>query len=48
MKLIKESDYNGQDEFNEIRSQLPQWVTDLDLKSGVLGEEGYIKTDDEE
>jgi hypothetical protein len=47
MKLIKEQEYNGKDEFLEIRKELPQWVVDLDLKSGVLGEEGYIHTEGE-
>lgn len=47
MKKIKEEEYNGEEEFNSIRSKLPQWVIDLDLKSGVLGSEGYIHTIDE-
>ena len=47
MKKIKEDEYTGEDEFNSIRSKLPKWVIDLDLKSGVLGDDGYIHTIDE-
>ena len=48
VKKIKEEPYGGKEEFLEIRKELPQWVTDLDLKSGVLGDEGYISTIGEE
>ena len=44
MKIIKESEYRGKEEFDEIRSQLPTWIKDLDKRSGVLGEEGYVYT----
>lgn len=48
MKKIKEDPYGGKEEFDEIRAKLPEWVIDLDKKSGVLGEEGYIYTIGEE
>lgn len=44
MKIIKESEYRGKEEFDEIRSKLPTWIKDLDKRSGVLGEEGYVYT----
>ena len=44
MKIIKESEYRGKEEFDEIRSQRPTWIKDLDKRSGVLGEEGYVYT----
>lgn len=47
MNKIKEEPYNGKEEFNQIRAKLPDWVIELDLKSGVLGEEGYIEVIDE-
>ena len=48
MKKIKEEEYRGKEEFDEIRSRLPEWVITLDKKSGVLGDEGYIHTVDEQ
>lgn len=42
IKKIKEEEYRGKEEFEEIRKELPDWVNNLDKKSGVLGEEGYI------
>lgn len=48
MDKIKTDSYGGKEEFDEIRKELPQWVIDLDMKSGVLGEEGYVYTHDEE
>ena len=42
MEKIKKSDYRGKEEFLEIREALPKWIIELDLKSGVLGEEGYV------
>ena len=48
MKKIKESEYGGKAEFDKIRENLPEWVVTLDKKSGVLGEEGYIHTIDEQ
>ena len=33
---IKSEDYRGKEEFDEIRSELPEWVIELDMKSGVL------------
>lgn len=45
--IMKNEEYRGKEEFDEIRSQLPEWVTKLDKKSGVLGDEGYIYTIDE-
>ena len=44
MKIIKESEYRGKEEFDEIRSKFPTWIKDLDKRSGVLGEEGYVYT----
>lgn len=48
MDKIKTEPYGGKEEFNTIREELPDWVKELDLKSGVFGEEGYIFTDNEE
>lgn len=48
MDKIKTEPYGGKEEFNSIREELPDWVKELDLKSGVFGEEGYIFTDNEE
>jgi hypothetical protein len=47
MNKIKSEPYNGKEEFELIRKELPEWVTELDIKSGVLGSEGYVLTDDE-
>ena len=48
MERVKTEEYGGRQEFEAIRAELPNWVIELDLKSGVLGEEGYILTDNEE
>ena len=48
MEKIKTEEYNGREEFNAIREELPDWVKELDLKSGVFGEEGYIFANNEE
>lgn len=48
MDRVKTEQYGGKAEFEAIREELPDWVIELDLKSGVLGEEGYILTDNEE
>ena len=48
MEKIKSEEYGGRTEFDTIRKELPDWVKELDLKSGVFGEEGYIFTDNEE
>ena len=42
MKKLKEEPFGGKAEFDEIREEFPDWVKELDMKSGVLGEEGYI------
>lgn len=47
MNKIKTDEYSGKQEFDKLRSELPEWVTELDMKSGVLGIEGYVYTDDE-
>lgn len=47
MDKIKTEPYGGREEFDSIRAELPDWVKELDLKSGVLGEEGYVFTDNE-
>lgn len=47
MEKIKTEEYGGRQEFDSIRTELPDWVKELDLKSGVLGEEGYVFTDNE-
>ena len=44
---VKNEEYKGKEEFDEIRSKLPDWVRELDEKSGVLGKEGYVYTIDE-
>ena len=44
---VKNEEYRGKEEFDEIRSKLPDWVRELDEKSGVLGKEGYVYTIDE-
>lgn len=48
MEQIKNEEFGGKEEFEAIREELPDWVKELDLKSGVFGEEGYILTDNEE
>ena len=48
MKKVKEEPYGGKEEFDKIRAELPEWVTALDKKSGVLGDEGYIYTEEED
>ena len=48
MKQIKEQEFKGKVEWEELRSELPDWVIELDKKSGVLGEEGYIPVFGEE
>ena len=47
MEKIRTDSYEGKEEFEKIRESLPEWVIELDKKSGVLGEEGYIQTIDE-
>ena len=47
MDKIKTEPYGGREEFDSIRAELPDWVKELDLKSGVLGEDGYVFTDNE-
>ena len=44
---VKNEEYRGKEEFDEIRNKLPDWVRELDEKSGVLGKEGYVYTIDE-
>lgn len=34
--LVKTSEYNGEEEFKQIRSELPQYIIDNDIKTGVL------------
>lgn len=48
MEKVKNEPFKGKIEFEEIRKEFPDWVNELDLKSGVLGEEGYIKCIDEQ
>lgn len=48
MEKIRTEEYGGKEEFETIREELPSWVKELDFKSGVFGEEGYILTDNEE
>lgn len=48
MKKIKEEKYGGKEEFDKIREGLPDWVKELDMKSGVLGTEGYVYTTGEQ
>lgn len=44
MDKIKSEEFGGKEEFDKIRAGYPAWVKELDLKSGVLGEEGYVYT----
>ena len=44
MDKIKSEEFGGKEEFDKIRAGYPTWVKELDLKSGVLREEGYIYT----
>ena len=44
MDKIKSEEFGGKEEFDKIRAEYPAWVKELDLKSGVLGEEGYVYT----
>ena len=48
MEKVRTEEFGGKSEFEAIREELPEWVKELDLKSGVFGEEGYILTDNEE
>ena len=48
MEKVRTEEFGGKSEFETIREELPDWVKELDLKSGVFGEEGYILTDNEE
>lgn len=48
MDKVKTEPYGGRDEWNEIRSKLPDWLIELEKKSGVLGEEDFIPYDGEE
>lgn len=48
MDKIRTEEYRGREEWNEIRAELPDWVIELDMKSGVLGEENFIPCDGEE
>lgn len=47
MDKVSKEKYGGKAEFDNIRKELPDWVIELDMKSGVLGEEGYVFTDNE-
>ena len=47
MEKIKIEEFGGKEEFEQIREKLPSWVKELDMKSGVFGEEGYVFTDNE-
>lgn len=47
MNKVKTEPYGGKEEFDTLREKLPKWVIDLDKKSGVLGDEGYVYTIDE-
>jgi hypothetical protein len=47
MNKLKEEPFGSKEEFEQIRSKLPQWVIDLDEKSGVLGSEGYVYAEGE-
>ena len=47
MEQISNEEYKGKEEFIKIRQELPDWVINLDKKSGVLGDEDYIYVIDE-
>ena len=44
MDKIKSEEFGGKEEFDKIRARYPAWIKELDLKLGVLGEEGYVYT----
>ena len=44
MDKIKSEEFGGKEEFDKIRAGYSAWVKELDLKSGVFGEEGYVYT----
>ena len=46
LEKIKNEPYKDKEEFEQIREELPSWVKELDLKSGVLGEEVYIEIEE--
>lgn len=48
MNKIRTEEYKGKEEFDAIRATYPDWIKALDKKSGVLGEEGYVYTIDEQ
>lgn len=48
MEKVKTEEYRGKEEWEEIRAELPDWVIELDRKSGVLGAEDFIPYDGEE
>lgn len=45
--LVELGNISKKEEFDLIRAELPDWVKELNLKSEVLGEDGYIFTDNE-
>lgn len=47
MNKVRNDEYKGKEQFDSIREKFPSWVKELDLKSGVLGKEGYIYTEGE-
>lgn len=47
MDKVRNESFGGKEEFEEIRKKYPSWVNELDMKSGVLGSEGYVFTDNE-
>ena len=44
MDKIRSEEFGGKEKFDKIRAEYLAWVKELDLKSGVLGEEGYVYT----
>lgn len=48
MDKIRNEEYRGKEEWDEIRKELPEWVIEKDKFSGVLGEEDFIPYDGEQ
>lgn len=42
LSFLKKNKIYSVKEFKEIRSRLPKWVQEIDAKTKVLGEEGYL------
>ena len=47
MNEVKTEPYGGKEELDTRRGKVPKGGIDVDKKSGVLGDEGYVYTIDE-